>query len=523
MTGPVRLALVGLGYWGPHFARIANEHSDIELAWCCDRSEAALELPRRRYPHVGRTTDFDEVLGDASVDAVVIATPTATHADLAVAALSAGKHVLVEKPLAASSEEIDRIEAARGDRVVMVGHTFVYNSGVGAMRDLVASGELGRIQYVDSVRAALGPIRHDVNALWDLGAHDVSIFLDVLPGTPQVVTAIAQDYLREGHPDVVYFAVRFDDGVLAHSHVSWLDPYKVRRITVVGEDRMVVFDDVAPDERVKILERGASYEAPAEEARGQGFGEYRAVRPRGDDHDPEAAEPRAADDAARGVPRRDPRRPRAVLGDRAGARRRARARGGPALAGERRRPGGARQRADRYAVATPSTYHCPTRNSVERPRVTRSSPRDRLQLRMRDPLDGPAGALHRLDDVAPREPAQVRPVAVAPLGVAERALEDQVLHQRDVARVRQRHLQPRARRRDAVEVGHHAIGVDEVLQHIEAQDRVEGAVELLERVLDRRRDDVVVVRPRELGLVRDHLDAGQTRGAGASQACRHAA
>ena len=277
MTPPVRVALVGLGYWGPHFARIAHEHDAAELAWCCDRSESALELPQRRFPHVGRTTDFDEVLADDSVDAVIIATPTATHADLAVAALEAGKSVLVEKPLAASSAEIDRIEAARGDRVVMVGHTFVYNSAVAAVRELVASGELGRIQYVDSVRAALGPIRNDVNALWDLGAHDVSIFLDVLPGTPQVVTAIAQDYLREGHPDVVYFAVRFDDGVLAHSHVSWLDPYKVRRLTVVGEDRMVVFDDVAPDERVKILERGASYEAPAEEARGQGFGEYRAV------------------------------------------------------------------------------------------------------------------------------------------------------------------------------------------------------------------------------------------------------
>jgi predicted dehydrogenase len=277
VTPPVRLALVGLGYWGPHFARIANEHGDAELVWCCDRDEAALDLPKRRFPHVGRTRDFQDVIDDESVDAVIIATPTTTHADLAVAALQAGKHVLVEKPLAGSSDGIDRIEAARGDRVVMVGHTFVYNSAVATVRDLVAGGELGPVQYVDSIRAALGPIRNDVNALWDLGAHDVSIFLDVLPGRPQVVTAIAQDYLREGHPDVVYFALRFDDGVLAHSHVSWLDPYKVRRITVVGEERMVVFDDVAPDERLKILERGASYDAPAEEARGQSFGEYRAV------------------------------------------------------------------------------------------------------------------------------------------------------------------------------------------------------------------------------------------------------
>ena len=277
MSEPVRVALVGLGYWGPHFARIAVENAGSELVWCCDRSEEALDLPRRRYPQVARTTEFQEVLDDETVDAVVIATPPATHADLAVPALEAGKHLLVEKPLAASSEEVDQIDAARGDRVVMVGHTFVYNTAVAALRELVATGELGRVQYVDSVRAALGPIRSDVNALWDLGAHDASIFLDVLPGRPTVVTAIAQDYLREGHPDVVYFGVRFDDGVLAHSHVSWLDPYKVRRVTVVGEERMAVFDDVAPDERLKILDRGVSYDAPAQEARGQSFGEYRAV------------------------------------------------------------------------------------------------------------------------------------------------------------------------------------------------------------------------------------------------------
>jgi predicted dehydrogenase len=274
---PIRVALVGLGYWGPNFARIANEHAEVELAWCCDRSETALELPKRRFPHVRRTTDVADVLSDDSVEAMIIATPTATHAELSLAALEAGKHILVEKPLAPSVAEIDRIAAARGDKVVMVGHTFVYNSAIAGLRDLVHRGDLGQIQYIDSVRAALGPIRQDVNALWDLGAHDVSIFLDIVPGQAKTVTAIGKDYLREGHPDVVYFAVRFDDDVLAHSHVSWLDPYKVRRMTVVGEDKMVVFDDVAPDERLKILERGASYDAPAEEARGKSFGEYRAV------------------------------------------------------------------------------------------------------------------------------------------------------------------------------------------------------------------------------------------------------
>ena len=302
MSGPVRVGLVGLGYWGPHFARIAFEHSEADLVWCCDRSEEALELPKRRYPQVGRTTDFHDVLNDDSVEALVIATPTATHAELAIAALEAGKHVLVEKPLAASSDEIDLIEAARSDRVVMVGHTFVYNTAVAAIRDLVAGGELGRVQYVDSIRAALGPIRQDVNALWDLGAHDASIFLDVLPGRPSVVTAVAQDFLREGHPDVVYFSVRFDDGVLAHSHVSWLDPYKVRRVTVVGEDRMAVFDDVAhgrapqdPGARRELRRAFPGGTRP----------ELRRV-PRGaaggHDHHSEVARPRAALHAVSGVP-----------------------------------------------------------------------------------------------------------------------------------------------------------------------------------------------------------------------------
>ena len=277
MSDPVRIALIGLGYWGPHFARIAHEHAESELAWCCDRSDKALELPERRYPHVARTHELGDVLSDDSVEAVILATPTATHADLAVAALEAGKHVLVEKPLAASEEEVDRIAAARGDSVVMVGHTFVYNAGVAAVRDLVSSGEL---VASSTWTACAPPSGRSATTSTPCGtwAHTTwSIFLDVLPGRPRVVTAIAQDYLREGHPDVVYFGVRFDDGVLAHSHVSWLDPYKVRRMTVVGEDRMAVFDDVASDERLKILERGASYNAPAEETRGQSFGEYRAV------------------------------------------------------------------------------------------------------------------------------------------------------------------------------------------------------------------------------------------------------
>ena len=461
MSRPVRLALVGLGYWGPHFARIAIEHETADLVWCCDQHEPALDLPRRRYPQVGRTTLFQDVLDDSSVDAVVIATPTATHADLAVAALEAGKHVLVEKPLAASSEEIDRIAAARGDRVVMVGHTFVYNSAIAAIRELVATGELGRVQYLDSTRAALGPIRHDVNALWDLGAHDVSIFLDVLPGRPVVVNAIAQDFLREGHPDVVYVGVRFDDGVLAHSHVSWLDPYKVRRMTVVGDERMAVFDDVAPDERLKILERGASYEGPAQEARGKSFGEYRAVLREGTitiPRLPGASRCRRSSrsfstPSASGVSR--------IPGS-SGARGRPRARGRSALTRERWRYREARGAVPRTDGLVPGAHaeHVPLRHQE----LGRAAARDPVepagpaQLPVRYALDCPTAALHCVNDVAPSEPPQVCPVTMAPVGVAERTLEDEVRHERHVPRVRQRNLQSCAESRDAMQPAHDAPG-----------------------------------------------------------------
>ena len=303
------------------------------------------------------------------------------------------------------------------------------------------------MQYVDSVRAALGPIRQDVNALWDLGAHDASIFLDLLPGRPSVVTAIAQDYLREGHPDVVYFAVRFDDGVLAHSHVSWLDPYKVRRVTVVGEERMAVFDDVAHDER-------AEDPRARRELRRAGPGgarpELRRVprrAARGHDHDPAGC--RAASRCRRSSRSSWPRCARVASRTR-GSRRRAtwcacsRRRSARWRTAARR---SARPRVSRARRLTPRRARttAPTRNSVERPRVSRSSGAT-------CPAPGatragrPAVALHRLDDVAPGEPAQVRPVAVAPLRVAERPPEDEVLHQRHVPRVGQRDLQPRARR-----------------------------------------------------------------------------
>lgn len=273
----VNAAVVGLGYWGPHYARILTELPETHLGWCCDQNPEALELVRRRYPWARVTRDLDEVLRDREVQAVVVATPTSTHSKLALACLDAGKDILVEKPLAASLEECRAIEDAAGDRIVMVGHTFIYNAGIVALRELIAGEELGKVHYAKSVRAGLGPIREDVNVLWDLGPHDVSILLELVPSRARSVSAMGQAFLRDGVEDVVFLNLRFDAGIIAHAHLSWLDPYKVRSTTVIGDRQMAVFDDVALDERLKILDRGASYSASSEETRGRGYGELRAV------------------------------------------------------------------------------------------------------------------------------------------------------------------------------------------------------------------------------------------------------
>lgn len=279
-----RLALIGLGYWGPNYARVLTELPEAEVVWACDIDESALDLIRRRYPGVQTTTDLEDILSDASVDAVVVSTPTSTHAAVSLAALSAGKHVLCEKPLAASTSECDDVIAAaeRNECIVMVGHTFIFNPAVRRMRELVETDAIGRVLYCHAARTALGPIRDDVNALWDLASHDVSILLHVLERQPVEVAAHGGSYLREDNEDVVFLSLRFEGSVLANVHVSWLDPYKVRKVTLIGDRQMVVFDDVSPDEKLRLFDKSASYDGPAIEARGADYGEYKAIVRDGD-------------------------------------------------------------------------------------------------------------------------------------------------------------------------------------------------------------------------------------------------
>jgi predicted dehydrogenase len=280
----LRVGLIGLGYWGPNHARVLSELPETELVAAGDVSEKATAFVRARYPTVRTTLDPFEIIEAPDIDAVVVATPTSTHYSLTLAALEAGKHVLCEKPLATSTGECDELIAAaeRAERILFVGHTFIFNPAVRMMRELISAGEIGRVLYCHTARTGLGPIRSDVNALWDLAPHDLSILFYLIDEEPVSALTTGQAILRDDCEDVVFVHLGFEEGTIAAAHLSWLDPYKVRKVTVVGDRRMVVFDDVSSDEKLKVFDRGASYEAVSDAARGADFGEFKALIRDGD-------------------------------------------------------------------------------------------------------------------------------------------------------------------------------------------------------------------------------------------------
>jgi predicted dehydrogenase len=250
------IAVVGLGYWGPNLAR--NFDDLAELTWICDASPDALERFGTRYTQARATTDFDEVLADPELDAVVVATPAITHYELAKRALEAGKHVLVEKPPAMNAAEAEDLVATSEStgRVLMPGFLLLYHPAVQKLKELVASGELGEVFCVYSNRQNLGKIRTDENALWSLGIHDLSVILHLLEEEPSEAWAHGNAFLTPGIEDVVFCYLRFPSGKIAHMHLSWLDPHKMRRLTVVGKEKMVVFDDMELERKVTIYEKG---------------------------------------------------------------------------------------------------------------------------------------------------------------------------------------------------------------------------------------------------------------------------
>ncbi len=258
MSDPLRVGVVGLGYWGPNLARNFHGLPDAELVWCCDASETARERVAPMMPGAKMTGRFEDLLEDQTLDAIVLATPVPTHAELAVRVLEAGKHCFVEKPLAQSVAGAKRaVDAAeRTGRTLMVGHLLEYHPGVQKLKELADGGELGDIHYVYGNRLNLGKIRADENALWSLGAHDISVLLHLVGEEPVEVSARGESYLQPGIEDVVFCFLRFPSGISAHLHLSWLDPHKERRFTVVGSKRMATFDDMAVAGKLTVYDKG---------------------------------------------------------------------------------------------------------------------------------------------------------------------------------------------------------------------------------------------------------------------------
>ena len=256
----VRVGVVGLGYWGPNLARNFDRLPGAELAYCCDLDQTNLAKARSLYPEAVVTDDLDRLLGDETLDAVVVATSVPTHYALGKRVLDAGKHAFIEKPIALKAADAQDLLDRAGQNGVklMVGHLLEYHPAVNKMKDLIDAGELGRVFYAYANRLNLGKVRQDENALWSLGPHDVSVLNYLTGDEPEEVSARGECYLQDDVEDVVFGYIRYANGMVGHLHVSWLDPHKSRKITVVGEKKMVVFDDMESERKLTIYDKGAT-------------------------------------------------------------------------------------------------------------------------------------------------------------------------------------------------------------------------------------------------------------------------
>jgi len=265
---------VGLGYWGPNLARNFDRLPGAELAYCCDLEEENRARAAQQFPRAAVTGDLDVLLGDDDLDAIVVASSVPTHYELGMRVLRAGKHAMIEKPMAlkaAQAEELVRTADEKG-RLLMVGHLLEYHPAVRKVKELLQTGELGTTYYVYANRLNLGKVRADENALWSLGPHDISVINYLTGEEPEEVSAQGQCFLQRGVEDVVFGYIKFPSGMVGHLHVSWLDPHKTRKITVVGAEKMVVFDDMEGDRKVTVYDKGA-YKVKYES-----YGEYVTLR-----------------------------------------------------------------------------------------------------------------------------------------------------------------------------------------------------------------------------------------------------
>ena len=270
---PVRVGVIGFGQWGPNHVRNFSMIEHTEVVRVCDASEARLKAAQKLFRGVAVTRNAADITGAADIDAVVVATPTGTHYALVKAALEAGKDVLCEKPLARTSaecRELMELAAAKG-RILMVGHVFLYNSSVLHLKTDLDRGELGRIYYMDAVRTNLGPVRSDVGAIYDLASHDISIFNFLLGSEPVEVSATGNSVLQKGVEDVGFLTLYYPSGIVCHAHTSWLNPRKVRQLTVVGDHKMAVWDDMNNLEPIRYYDKGVTADHYAS------FGEFHMI------------------------------------------------------------------------------------------------------------------------------------------------------------------------------------------------------------------------------------------------------
>ncbi|HYY57260.1 MAG TPA: Gfo/Idh/MocA family oxidoreductase [Pyrinomonadaceae bacterium] len=268
MSAAITIGVIGCGYWGPNLLRNFAENDGAQLSWMCDLDMKRLDTVGRRYPAARTTRDCRQLFNDPHLDAVVIATPVATHFNFARQALEAGKHVLIEKPFTTSAREAEQLIelAERKGLTLMVDHTFIYTGAVRKIREIVRGGELGELLYFDSVRINLGLFQPDINVVWDLAPHDLSIMDFIIGREPESVTATGRSHIEPGIENIAYVMFRFSDEFIAHFHFNWLAPVKIRRTLIAGSRKMIVYDDIEPTEKVRIYDKGVTTNRAGDDA-----------------------------------------------------------------------------------------------------------------------------------------------------------------------------------------------------------------------------------------------------------------
>lgn len=278
----VQVAVVGCGNWGKNYLRVLQELDRCQVAACVDIDSASAQAAAAQSPGARCATE-DELVASEQAEAAIVATPASSHYAITKHLLSAGKHVLVEKPFALSAQQAEELVRLAEDRqrVLMVGHIMLYHPAIVRLREYLTLGELGHIYYVYTNRTSLGLVRHDVNVMWDLAVHDIAVLHYLLGVSPQSVRAVGRCYIAANNEDVVFLSLDFPDGVMANVHVSWLDPAKIRRTTIIGDQKMAVFDDVSPTEKIRIYNKNISLVRP-EDVRYADFGQYQLIYRHGD-------------------------------------------------------------------------------------------------------------------------------------------------------------------------------------------------------------------------------------------------